>query len=139
MHLFLVPIPTTLPAVYLTKKLPKTIIIYRSVPMCSQRTPGKRLIPHAKSSMNIIGISCCHSRRQIYDKKRRLFAPFDLSKTRKFDRKEDQVSFLKAILYSFGVDSSKTHGLKGLFEKLPQNEQEYISGEHLSRGISPRR
>ncbi|WP_300712896.1 HEPN domain-containing protein [uncultured Acetatifactor sp.] len=35
--------------------------------------------------------------------------------------------FLKAILYGFGVDFSKTHGLKGLFEKLPQNEQEYIS------------
>ena len=34
---------------------------------------------------------------------------------------------LKAILYGFGVDFSKTHGLKGLFEKLPQNEQEYIS------------
>ena len=34
--------------------------------------------------------------------------------------------FLKAILYDFGVDFSKTHGLKGLFEKLPQNEQEYI-------------
>ena len=94
------------------------------------------------------------------------FAPFDLSKTRKFDRKKDQVSLrksfyklgvqyfevscftiknlnwmpvtlanvafscellLKAILYGFGVDFSKTHGLKGLFEKLPQNEQEYIS------------
>ena len=34
---------------------------------------------------------------------------------------------LKAILYGFGVDFSKTHRLKGLFEKLPQNEQEYIS------------
>lgn len=94
------------------------------------------------------------------------FAPFDLSKTRKFDRKKDQDSLrksfyklgvqyfevscftiknsnwmpvtlanvafscellLKAILYGFGVDFSKTHGLKGLFEKLPQNEQEYIS------------
>ena len=94
------------------------------------------------------------------------FAPFDLSKTRKFDRKKDQESLrksfyklgvqyfevscftiknlnwmpvtlanvafscellLKAILYGFGVDFSKTHGLKGLFEKLPQNEQEYIS------------
>jgi hypothetical protein len=94
------------------------------------------------------------------------FAPFDLSKTRKFDRKKDQGSLrksfyklgvqyfevscftiknlnwmpvtlanvafscellLKAILYGFGVDFSKTHGLKGLFEKLPQNEQEYIS------------
>ena len=93
------------------------------------------------------------------------FAPFDLSKTRKFDRKKDQESLrksfyklgvqyfevscftiknlnwmpvtlanvafscellLKAILYGFGVDFSKTHGLKGLFEKLPQNEQEYI-------------
>ena len=94
------------------------------------------------------------------------FAPFDLSKTRKFDRKKYQDSLrksfyklgvqyfevscftiknlnwmpvtlanvafscellLKAILYGFGVDFSKTHGLKGLFEKLPQNEQEYIS------------
>lgn len=94
------------------------------------------------------------------------FAPFDLSKTRKFDRKKDQESlrksfyrlgtqyfevscftiknlnwmsvtlanvafscelFLKAILYGFGVDFSKTHGLKGLFEKLPQDEKEYIS------------
>lgn len=94
------------------------------------------------------------------------FAPFDLSKTRKFDRKKDQGSLrksfyklgvqyfevscftiknlnwmpvtlanvafscellLKAILYGFGVVFSKTHGLKGLFEKLPQNEQEYIS------------
>lgn len=94
------------------------------------------------------------------------FAPFDLSKTRKFDRKKDQDSLrksfyklgvqyfevscftirnlnwmpvtlanvafscellLKAILYGFGVDFSKTHGLKGLFEKLPQDEQEYIS------------
>ena len=35
--------------------------------------------------------------------------------------------FLRAILYGFGVDFSKTHGLKGLFEKLPENEQEYIS------------
>ena len=94
------------------------------------------------------------------------FAPFDLYKTRKFDRKKDQESLrkifyklgvqyfevscftiknlnwmpvtlanvayscellLKAKLYGFGVDFSKTHGLKGLFEKLPQNEQEYIS------------
>ena len=35
--------------------------------------------------------------------------------------------FLKAILYGFGLDFSKTHGLKGLFEKLPKDEQEYIS------------
>ena len=94
------------------------------------------------------------------------FAPFDLSKTRKFDRKKDQESLrksfyklgvqyfevscftiknlnwmpvtlanvafscellLKAILYGFGVDFSKRHSLKNLFEKLPQNEQEYIS------------
>ena len=94
------------------------------------------------------------------------FAPFDLSKTRKFDRKKDQESLRKSfyklgvqyfevscftiknlnwmpvtlanvafscelllisILYGFGLDFSKTHGLKVLFEKLPQNEQEYIS------------
>ena len=87
------------------------------------------------------------------------FAPFDLSKTRKFDRKKDQESLRKSfyklgvqyfevscftiknlnwmpvtlanVAFScellFGVDFSKTHGLKGLFEKLPQNEQEYIS------------
>ena len=94
------------------------------------------------------------------------FAPFDLSKTRKFNRKTDQehlrksfyelasqyfeVSlftvrnltwmsvtlsnlafscelFLKAILYGFGIDFKNTHGLKDLFEKLPESEQTYIS------------
>lgn len=94
------------------------------------------------------------------------FAPFDLSKTRKFDKKTDQEHlrksfyelasqyfevamftamnfrwmpvtlanaafscelFLKALLYGFGIDFSKTHGLKDLFEKLPQNEQDYIA------------
>lgn len=94
------------------------------------------------------------------------FAPFDLSKTRKYDRKKDQESlmrsfyklgvqyfevscftiknmdwmpvtlanvafscelFLKAILYCLGLDFSKKHGLKELFEKLPHDEQEYIS------------
>lgn len=94
------------------------------------------------------------------------FAPFDLSKIRKFDRKKDQESlrksfyklgvqyfevscftkknldwmpvtlaniafscelFLKALLYGFGIDFSNTHGLEDLFQKLPQNEQEYIS------------
>lgn len=94
------------------------------------------------------------------------FTPFELSKTRKYDRKTEQehlrksfyelassyfeVSlytiknfnwmpvtlsnlafscelFLKALLYGFGIDFQNTHGLKNLFEKLPKNEQEYIS------------
>lgn len=94
------------------------------------------------------------------------FAPFDLSKTRKFNRKTDQehlrksfyelasqyfeVSlftvrnpnwmpvtlsnlafscelFLKALLYGFGIDCKNMHGLKDLFEKLPESEQAYIS------------
>ena len=94
------------------------------------------------------------------------FAPFDLSKTQKFNkvtqRKEMSENFyklaviyydvalhtlvnmnwmpvtlsnaafscelfLKALLYGFGIDFEKTHGLKDLFEKLPQNEQAYIA------------
>ncbi len=95
------------------------------------------------------------------------YMPFDLSKTRKFDKKTDQEQlrksfyklavqyfevatytlinlnwmpvtlsniafscelFLKAILYGFGINFKNEHGLKNLFEKLPQGEQVYIAG-----------
>ena len=34
--------------------------------------------------------------------------------------------FLKSLLYGFGIDFKKIHGLKNLFELLPQSEQSYI-------------
>lgn len=95
------------------------------------------------------------------------FAPFDLAKSRKYNRNTDQFAlskgfyelasvyydvalhialrpewmsvtlsniafscelFLKSLLYGFGIDFKNTHGLKNLFELLPQNEQSYIEG-----------
>jgi HEPN domain-containing protein len=93
------------------------------------------------------------------------FAPFDLKKSRKYNRNTDQLAlcksfyelasayydvarhtfpcfewmpvtlsnaafscelFLKSLLYGFGIDFKNTHGLKNLFEFLPQSEQSYI-------------
>ncbi len=34
---------------------------------------------------------------------------------------------MKALLYGFAIDFSRIHGWKALFEKLPQNEQDYIT------------
>lgn len=101
------------------------------------------------------------------------WAPFDLTKSVKFDRHTDQEYlrksffelasqyfevakytafnlnwmsvtlanvafscelFLKAILYGFGTDFTKTHGLKDLFEKLPQSEQTYIATHIAVKG-----
>ncbi len=88
------------------------------------------------------------------------FAPFDLKKSRKYNRNTDQLAlcksfyelasayydvarhtfpcfewmpvtlsnaafscelFLKSLLYGFGIDFKNTHGLKNLFEFLPQS------------------
>lgn len=93
------------------------------------------------------------------------FAPFDLKKSRKYNRNTDQLElcksfyelastyydvarhtflrpewmpvtlsniafscelFLKSLLYGFGIDFKKIHGLKNLFELLPRSEQSYI-------------
>lgn len=95
------------------------------------------------------------------------FAPFDLSKTPKFDRRTDKVQlaistfrtannyfeaaqillkfihlmpviltnisfacelYLKALLHGYNIDFGNTHGLKGLFLKLPEEIRMYISG-----------
>lgn len=101
--------------------------------------------------------------------------PFDLSKTRKYDKKTDKDKlsknfykdakiylevathcfsfnlnwtpavlcnisfscelFLKAILYGFGIDFKNTHGLKNLFEKLPENEQSFIKKSFIKNNI----
>ena len=95
------------------------------------------------------------------------FAPFDLTKTLKFDRKTEKVElavrtydlaniyfsaarvlldksieympvvltnisfacelYLKALLYGYNTDLSNIHGLKDLFEKLPEDIQSYIA------------
>lgn len=95
------------------------------------------------------------------------FAPFDLTKTPKFDRKADKVElavrsyelankyfdaatllfkqsfeympvvltnvsfacelYLKALLHGYGTDFGNTHGLKNLFEKLPNNIKNYVA------------
>ena len=95
-----------------------------------------------------------------------VFAPFDLSKTPKFDRAADKVAlairsfdiankyfaaakllfeksfdympvvltniafscelYLKALLYGCNIDFGNTHGLKFLFDKLPQNIRDYV-------------
>lgn len=95
------------------------------------------------------------------------FAPFDLTKTPKFDKKADKVQlaistfriannyfeaaqtllksihlmpviltnisfacelYLKALLHGYNIDFGNTHGLKGLFLKLPEEIRIYISG-----------
>ena len=101
--------------------------------------------------------------------------PFDLSKTRKYDKKTDKDKlsknfykdakiylevamhcfsfnlnwmpavlcnisfscelFLKAILYGFGIDFKNTHGLKNLFEKLPENKQSFIKKSFIKKNI----
>ena len=95
------------------------------------------------------------------------FAPFDLTKTQKFDRKTDKVKlainsyelankyfdaatllfnksfeympvvltnisfscelYLKALLHGYGTDFGNTHGLKNLFDKLPNDIKDYVS------------
>lgn len=95
------------------------------------------------------------------------FAPFDLTKTPKFDRKTDKVElasrtydlandyfgaakllfdksfeympvvlaniafscelYLKALLHGYNIDFGNTHGLKDLFEKLPDHIKDYIA------------
>ena len=94
------------------------------------------------------------------------FAPFDLTKSRKYDRNTDQLAlcksfyelactyydvahhifpnfewmpvtlsnaafscelFLKSLLYGFGTNFKNIHGLKDLFELLPESEQTYIA------------
>ena len=95
------------------------------------------------------------------------FAPFDLTKTPKFDRKADKVKlainsydlankyfdaatllfkksfefmpvvltnisfscelYLKALLHGYGIGFGNTHGLKNLFDKLPNDIRDYIA------------
>lgn len=95
------------------------------------------------------------------------FAPFDLNKTPKFNRKTDKIQltvctyelanayyyaskmlfeknplfyisvalsnaafacelYLKALLHGYNIDFGNIHGLSNLFNKLPDNIQEYI-------------
>ena len=95
------------------------------------------------------------------------FAPFDLTKTPRFDRKADKVKlairsyelankyfdaamllfnksfeympvvlinisfscelYLKALLHGYGTDFGNTHGLKNLFDQLPNDIKDYVS------------